>query len=254
MLRSSPRLQSPGPGARCDVRGTRVRYVEAGVHNPSPPLLMVHGYNGSCDYFYPYALPGLAAERRVIAFDLPGSGWSGSWAAYSLDAYARFIPDFMDALGIEQADLLGHSMGGLVSMSAAAAVPHRFRKLVLVDSAGAHPLKFGLARYLRIFTDPSLWLFRMYPTFARVALKGRAVSQGLDILRTTGIASAVLNSFALPTLVIWGERDRLVPPEHGAYIAQNIPGAQHLVIKGAGHMPFYEKPQEFSRHVLRFLR
>jgi pimeloyl-ACP methyl ester carboxylesterase len=215
---------------------------------------MVHGYNGSCDYFYPYALPGLAAERHVIAFDFPGSGWSGAWPSYTLEAYARFVPSFIDALGIEQADLLGHSMGGLVVMSTAAANPHRFRKLVLVDSAGARPLKLGLPQSVRMLSDPSLWLFKMYPTFARVALKGRASREGLSILRATGMEPAVLSRFALPTLIIWGERDRLVPPEHGTYLARHIPNAQHVIIKGSGHMPFYERPQGFSRHVLAFLR
>jgi pimeloyl-ACP methyl ester carboxylesterase len=88
----------------------------------------------------------------------------------------------------------------------------------------------------------------------RVAVKGRAVGPGLRILRATSIAAPSLRLLALPTLVIWGERDRLIPPEHGAHIAQHIPGARHVVLSGAGHMPFYEKPQEFNSHVLAFLR
>ena len=63
-----------------------------------------------------------------------------------------------------------------------------------------------------------------------------------------------LRALALPTLVIWGRRDRLIPPEHGSLIAEYIPGARHVVISGAGHMPFYERPEEFNRHVLAFLR
>jgi pimeloyl-ACP methyl ester carboxylesterase len=237
-----------------EVRGTRVRYVESGSPNTGAPLLMVHGYNGSCDYWFPRTLSGLAVERRVIAFDLPGNGWSGDWERYSLEAYAGFVPDFMDALGIEQADLLGHSMGGFVAMAAAAGKPGRFRKLVLVDSAGARRLRLGVLHSLRMLGDPSVWQVRMYPTFARVALKGRAVAEGLHILRAGRIANAGFQRLALPTLVIWGERDRLIPPEHGAHIAQNILGATHVVISGAGHMPFYEKPREFLDHVLTFLR
>ena len=251
---SAGHADSTGSDRYVEVLGTRVRYIVAGGQHAGPPLLMVHGYNGSCDYWYPHALPGLAAERRVIAFDLPGNGWSGAWERYSLEAYAGFIPDFMDVLGIAQADLLGHSMGGLVAMAAVAAYPHRFRKLVLVDSAGARSLRFDVRTSMRMLTDSSLWQVRLYPTFLRVAFRGRAVGHGMSILRARSMARDSLSALALPTLVIWGRRDRLIPPDHGSLIAKHIPGARHVVISGAGHMPFYEKPAEFNKHVLEFLR
>src|SRR5205809_4546282 len=93
-----------------DVKGTRVRYVEAGVGNPGPPLVMLHGYRAGADYWFPRPLPALAREHHVIALDLPGYGYSGGLAEYGLSSYAAFMAAFLDALGLERVNLLGHSM------------------------------------------------------------------------------------------------------------------------------------------------
>src|SRR5205809_6612621 len=92
-----------------DVKGTRVRYVEAGLGNPGPPLVMLHGYRAGADYWFPYPLPQLAEEHHIIALDLPGYGYSGALAEYSLSAYATFLLAFLDALDLQSVDLLGHS-------------------------------------------------------------------------------------------------------------------------------------------------
>jgi pimeloyl-ACP methyl ester carboxylesterase len=74
------------------------------------------------------------------------------------------------------------------------------------------------------------------------------------MLQARSISRDCLKGLALPTLVIWGRRDRVIPPDHGSLIAEHIPGARHVVINGVGHMPFYERPAEFNRYVLDFLR
>lgn len=236
-----------------DVAGTRIRYMEMGEERGDPPLLMVHGYNGSCDYWFPYALPGLATQRRVVALDLPGNGWSGTWAKYSFEAYASFIADFMDTIGMQRADLLGHSMGGQVASLAAAKHPDRFRKLVLVSSAGARKLRLNPITYLRMLADPSLRQLGLYPVFLRVALRGRAAFQSLHMLQHSSIGSA-FKLLTMPILLIWGDRDQVIPLDYGNLMAKQLPKARFVVIKGAGHMPFYEKPDEFNRLVLDFLR
>lgn len=237
-----------------EVNGLRARYREEGAQNGGVPLVMVHGFNGSCDYFYPHPAPDLGAERHVLSLDLPGNGLSAKMPAHNLEAYVDFMIGFLDALQIEQADLLGHSMGGLLSIGAVVKAPHRFRKLVLVDSAGLPELvrRQWLAPF-KMLTDSSLWQVGLYPTFIKIGLRARTGREGLRMIRNVSVRRD-LRSVTLPTLIIWGSRDRVVPLEHGAFMARHIPGARLAIIRGAGHMPFYEKPEECARLVLSFLR
>ena len=237
-----------------DVQGVRTRYLEAGAEHGGVPLILVHGYNGSCDYFMPHTLPSLGVERHVIALDLPGNGLSGKLPAHSLDAYNDFLDAFIAALGFEQADLLGHSMGGQVAIAAVARYPHRFRKLVLVDSAGLPELiKTQWLAPIKMLTDSSLRQVRMYPTFVKIGMRARAGREGFNIIRSSSIRRE-LKQLNIPTLIVWGSRDRVVPLEHGAFMAKHIPGARLAIVRGAGHMPFYEKPRECGRLILSFLR
>ena len=236
------------------VQGVRTRYVEDGGHHKGVPLVVVHGYNGSCDYWYPQFLPLVAAERWVIALDLPGCGLSGKLPMHTTETYAEFLAAFLDTLGIERADMLGHSMGGLLSLATAARYPERIRKLVLFDSAGLPELARPHWKVpLRGVTDSSNRLWRLYPTFVRTGLRARTAREGLDIIRKYNVRRD-LRLLRAPTLIVWGSRDRLVPLEHGAFMAKHIPGARLAVVRGAGHMPFYERPEECNRIVLGFLR
>src|SRR5215210_5159585 len=91
-----------------EVNGLKVRYREEGAQIGGTPLLMVHGFNGSCDYFFPHPAPMLGEERHVIVVDLPGNGLSARMPAHNFAAYVDFIIGFLDALEIGQADILGH--------------------------------------------------------------------------------------------------------------------------------------------------
>jgi pimeloyl-ACP methyl ester carboxylesterase len=236
------------------VMGVRTRYVEEGAHHGGVPLLIIHGYNGSCDYWYPQFLPSLAEERWVIALDLPGNGLSGKLPRHSTETYVEFLSAFLDALGITRTDLMGHSMGGMLSVAMAARYPARIRRLVLVDSAGLPELaRPHWTVPLRALADSSNRQWRMYPTFVKIGLRARAAREGLDIIRNYSVRRE-LRQLRVPTLIMWGSRDRVVPLEHGAFMAKHIPGARLAVVRGAGHMPFYERPDECNRIVLGFLR
>ena len=231
---------------------TRIRYVEMGEDHASPPLLMVHGFNGSANYWFPHTMPAMAAGRRAVALDLPGNGWSGRWEVYSLDALVRCILEFMDAIDLDTIDIMGHSMGGEIVSVLAARHPDRFRKLVLVDSAGARKLRLNLFTYARMLGDPCMRQVPLIPLLFGVALKGRAWRESLNMLRDTSIGND-LKLLNLPTLIIWGEQDHVIPLEHGKLMAQQIPHARLEIMRGIGHMPFWEKPDEFNRLVLEFL-
>jgi len=237
-----------------DVQGVRTRYLESGSEHGGVPLILIHGYNGSCDYFLPHTIPSLAVERHVIALDLPGNGLSGKLPVHNLEAYTDFLDSFINALGFVQADVLGHSMGGQLAIAAAVRYPHRFRRLVLVDSAGLPELiKTQWLAPIKMLTDSSLRQVRLYPTFVKIGMRARAGREGLNIIRSSSIRRE-LKQLNIPTLIVWGSRDRVVPLEHGAFMAKHIPGARLAIIRGAGHMPFYEKPRECGRLILSFLR
>ena len=226
------------------VMGVRTRYVEDGVEHSGTPLIVVHGYNGSCDYWYPLFLPSLAQERRVIALDLPGNGLSGKLPTHTIESYVEFLAAFLDVLGIAQTDLMGHSMGGMLAIAMAARHPERVRRLVLVDSAGLPELAGPHWQVpLRAVTDSSMRQWKLYPTFVKIGLRARTAREGLNLIRNYSVRRDLWNVRA-QTLVLWGSRDRLVPVEHGAFMARHIRGARLAVVRGAGHMPFYERPEE----------
>jgi pimeloyl-ACP methyl ester carboxylesterase len=217
-------------------------------------LLVIHGYNGSCDYWYPYFLPLVAQERRVLALDLPGCGLTGKLPTHTTDTYAEFLVYFLDALGIDRADIMGHSMGGMLALATAARYPDHVRRIVLIDSAGLPELAQPHWKVpLRAATDSSARMWRLYPTFVKTGLRARTAREGLDIIRNYSVRQD-LRQIHLPTLIIWGSRDRLVPIEHGAFMAKHIACARFAVVRGAGHLPFYEQPQLCNRLVLSFLR
>jgi len=236
-----------------ELNGTRIRFLEAGVKRPGLPLLMLHGYRNGANYWFPNPLPALAEEYHVIAPDLPGLGQSGDLPEYGLLQYAAVMHAFLDALGVAGANLLGHSMGAQVAIVTAAKQPQRINKLVLVDSAGLPRLEPHWQVPLKNLTDSSFWSLRRYPVRFRSGARSAARREGLQIMQQERVGS-YLKALTMPTLIIWGSRDRVVPLEHGALMARHIPHARLAVIRAAGHMPFAQKPDEFNRLVLAFLR
>jgi pimeloyl-ACP methyl ester carboxylesterase len=233
--------------------GTTIRYLEAGAEHSGLPLVMLHGYRAGADYWFPHPMPELARHHHVIAPDLPGFGYSGPLPDYNLPTYAAALSAFFDVLRLEKVDLLGHSFGSQVAIAAAATYPSRVDRLVLVDSAGLPRLEPQWQVPVKMLADASMRHFRIYPTILQLGARATAGREALRILQTEHVGN-YLKSLTMPTLIIWGSRDRVVPLEHGGLLAKFIPRARLAVIRGAGHMPFYQKPEEFNRLVLAFLR
>jgi pimeloyl-ACP methyl ester carboxylesterase len=227
----------------------------------------------------------LARFRTVYALDLANMGLSDRVAGLDpgLDAEARRVAAFMDALGIESADIAGHSHGGAIAMMLAARHPKRVRRLVLFAPAnpfcdmGRHLIRFYQTRVgvavAHLFprlpkTLQKGALSRMYGDPARVAedaLEGytRGVNDG-TVQHVLGIVRGwtedmkalrnVLNKLAgLPTLLIWGDRDRAVGVGSGEQLAELL-GARLMVLQGVGHLPFAERPAVCNRAVREWLR
>jgi pimeloyl-ACP methyl ester carboxylesterase len=265
------------------VRGTPVNYIEMGSGDP---LLFVHGLSGSWQNWLEN-IPHFARRRRVLAIDLPGFGDSPMPAEeISIPNYGRIVDDFLDAVGVPDERpiaLVGNSMGGFVSAEVAISFSQRVGSLVLVSSAGISSeqlqnerLEVALRR-LEFFTT---WLGArgnprtlMRPRYKKIAkfvfehpdqLPGALLYEQAKGSGKPGFTDALIACASHPirdrlaeirasTLVLWGERDRIVPPRDGDVFAEAIQGARRLVYEDTGHVPQLERPARFNRDVEAFI-
>lgn len=236
------------------------------------PFVLVHGFTGSRDDWREVA-PVLARTRRVVTPDLRGHGGTtnlGRADAYSFDLLAQDLVGFLDAMGIERGDLLGHSMGGSVAMRAALSAPERVASLVLMDtSAGAFrgtrrevyemggrvAREHGMGRLFELARE--MWQESLPPSvvqlqetmgvdvyFARVQQKFEAMDPeafqtlGLALGEQSGLLER-LHDIRCPTLVVVGEED-LPLLDAARELAATLPDATHVVIPNAAHSPQLE--------------
>jgi pimeloyl-ACP methyl ester carboxylesterase len=232
------------------VGHTRLHYRVAG---DGPPLVLVHGY-GAASSWWRHNMGPLAAQRRVYAPDLGGFGRSWPKHRFSLERTVACLESWMQELGLPCADLCGHSMGGHVCLRLAAAHPERVRKLVLVDASGL-PLHTRLLPLAwRSLRSHGHMRFRFAPIALATALQAGPLvlwSALHDLLADD--VQTVLSGIAAPTLLVWGERDLLVPLELGRALHQAIQGSRLVVVPDAGHNVMFERPEQFNRLVLDFL-
>jgi pimeloyl-ACP methyl ester carboxylesterase len=280
-------------------RGTFVRAADAEVFvqqaGPAdgPPVVLIHG-TGAWSEIWRDTIDSLAASGfRVVAIDVPPFGYSERLRGrenFTRDKQARRILAVLDALGIEKATLVGHSVGSRPTIEAAAQAPSRVQALVLVDPAlGIEPAPpSGTVQTLvdspRLFratvastgTNPLL-TSRLFRSFvARVEAvtseRVRMLQQPLRVAGTTAAQSewlsmvmtdadsgltvdpSKLRSIGLPVLLVWGRDDTVTPLRQGVFLATTLPNADLAIIEGAGHIPFIEAPVEFNRTLRRYLR
>jgi pimeloyl-ACP methyl ester carboxylesterase len=230
-------------------------------------------------------IPLLASQSNVFAPDMPGAGFSECRAGLdcSLSGAARRLLAFLDAVGIDSCDLVGSSYGGSTAVILAGLVRSRIRSLVLVSPANPWS-KIG-GRRLAMLKNPLI--ASLFPTSARAArpmhkffvrrmwgAPGLVTKETLDgyirPLIRPGIfehAVKIVQSWrddmreleatlpkiaGIPILLVWGSKDRLVDLRSAEIMAQRLPGVRVAVIKGAGHLPYEENPEEFSRIVREF--
>lgn len=284
-----PPEQLADPDSRfIEVNGITVHYKMAGSGRPA--LVLLHGFAAST-FSWREVIGPLSEVGTVVAFDRPGFGLTerpmpGEWegrSPYAPEAQADLTVGLMDALGIEQAVLVGNSAGGTTALLTALTDPERVEALVLVDPAiyvgGGTPgwlrplvntpqmrhLGPLLARQIRdwgvdfgrsAWHDPSKLtpeIWEGYAQLLRVENWDRALWEVTRASRPLGLEKR-LGEVRVPVLVITGDDDRIVPTEQSVRLAGEIPGAQLAVIPECGHVPQEECPGPFLEAVETFLQ
>jgi len=264
--------------------GTTAHYRDQG-NSSGVAVLLLHGSSSSLFTWEGWA-PMLGVKYRVITVDLPGHGLTGRTPGdnYSFDAYQAFVERFTKAIGVEQFVIGGHSMGGEIAARFTLNLPDRVKALILVDASGVdvpnlkreEPLGFKLLRTpviragLRWFTPKALvkeGLKKFYVDPNRVT--DEQVERYWMLIRHKGNRVALIKRYSLPkpvslndrlarmgtpTLILWGEQDRLEPIEVGKLYASSIAGAEAIYLPNVGHVPQEEAPEESAAAVLELLK
>lgn len=267
------------------LHGHRVRFRQAGE---GPALVLIHGIAGSSQT-WTEVIGALAAEHTVIAPDLLGHGESAKPRGdYSLGAYASGVRDLLTALGHQRATVVGHSLGGGVAMQFAYQFPERLDRLVLVSSGGlgtevnlllrsaslpgaeyvlpllcAEPIRnatAGAARLigrLGIRPGPDLdEVARGFASLHDIETRQAFIHTIRGIIDISGQRVSARDRLYLaasvPTLLVWGQRDRMIPAAHGRDAHAAMPGSRLEIYERSGHFPHRDEPERFTRDLLDF--
>jgi pimeloyl-ACP methyl ester carboxylesterase len=269
-----------------ELHGHRVIYHTAGS---GPPVVLIHGMVNSSRHWREVA-QRLATRHTVIAPDLIGHGDSATPRGdYSLGAHAASIRDLLAVLRVERASIVGHSLGGGVAMQFFYQFPQRTERLVLISSGGlgreVSPLLRsaalpGVSAALRLASHPRLLAAlrdagaRLHASGSRYGVQLQAIARALTPLQRPGARTAFLHTLRsvidvegqrvnandrlyllqeMPTLIVWGARDRTIPPQHGRAAQRLAPGSRFELLQKAAHFPHLEDPQGLAALLLHFL-
>jgi pimeloyl-ACP methyl ester carboxylesterase len=257
------------------------------VKGEGEPLLLIHGF-GAGGWVWEKQIDVLAQSNRVYALDLIGHGFSDRPRIdYTPETYIHSVKDFMDGVGIERATLIGNSMGGGIAWAIAGLFPERAEKLVLINCVPpdvldqvrnlsfrmlAAIIDFPVLPYLafagrsrnsvkRILHDCVVDLRRITPEvidrqyrISKIEGTPWVLYSTFKHAREAPKFEPCLSRIACPSLLIWGEEDRIFPPAVGEQLQRVISGSKLRIIKRSGHIPMWETPEEVNQAILGFLK
>ena len=266
------------------IGNVNTRYWAEGDKGPN--VILIHGLGASADIWM-HNISAISSGYRVYAPDLVGFGRSDKPdVKYSPSYMAAFINDFMTALDIENACFMGLSLGGGVALQYILQFASKVQRLVLVDSAGLgremplamrlatvpvmgelmlSPSRAGMAFVLKqLVHDPAVITADLIDLYFELNFSQGAAKTVLALLRACatihgarpdvlGPVMKNLNNINIPTLIIWGREDRLFPVGHACFAREKIPDSYLYIFERCGHMPNFERPEEFNSVVLNFL-
>jgi len=267
------------------VHDQRIAYLDVGA---GPPIILIHGFGGSM-WQWEYQQHALSQHFRVFTLDLPGAGVSDKPDIdYRPDEMLDFFVGFMDAVKTPQATLVGNSMGAGLAIGMALAHPTRVAKLVLIDGLPQHVLKKLTSPSIRraLETSAPTWLvsfgnilfgrLMIEPTLREIVhdpalLTPAVIERSNRNRRRPGLIKPIMtvrdnlplweSEFATrlgdithPTLVLWGEEDRVFPIAVGEELHQTIKGSRFIRVPNAGHIPQWERPDVVNQELITFIR
>jgi pimeloyl-ACP methyl ester carboxylesterase len=264
-----------------DVGGVRAHVREQGDPD-GIPVVLIHGSMGSLHIWEGWARE-LSSKARLISVDLPGHGLTGSWPRdeYTIEAYADFVEVLVDTLNLDRFVLVGHSIGGAVAWTFAATRPDRVSQLILVDAsgyprtAGDVPLRTRLARMpivgdIGIYFKPERFVGRaLAESYADPAMvTPERVRRYAELQRFPGnreaalqrartqepLDPAPLKRLDVPTLIIWGAKDRWVPTADAFRFQNDIKGSELEIFGALGHNPMEEDAKATAAAVAAFIK
>jgi pimeloyl-ACP methyl ester carboxylesterase len=236
------------------VGGHLVRYRAVG---DGPPVILVHGLGGS-PRWWGRTTQALAQAHRVILPEMPGFGFGlrlgSERSPFRLAEAPDVLSGLMDRLGIASVRLVGHSLGALACAGVAARVPGCVERLVLI----APPVRTAGAGLVGNALPVARTLLGLPLAAALTVATDIASRSPLALLRAAGELlvgehAAELARVLVPTLLLWGSRDVLVPTAGAAELAALMPRSELRVIPGAGHVPMLDRPDDLSRELRGFL-
>jgi pimeloyl-ACP methyl ester carboxylesterase len=274
---------APPPSEFVRIGGMRVHLRDEGPRSGATPVVLLHGTSASLHTWDGWA-ESLRAERRVIRFDLPGFGLTGPTPdrVYRIERYVETVVALLDRLGVRRAILAGNSFGGQVAWQTALAHPQRVERLILVDAAGYPmapqevPIGFRIARtpwlaplmrvvlprgfiessVRNVYGDPSKVTEELVDRYYELTLRAgnREALRERFAQAQAGPGAERIRELTLPTLILWGGQDRLIPPADGERFARDIAGSELVVFDDLGHVPHEEDPVRTLAAVQAFLQ
>jgi pimeloyl-ACP methyl ester carboxylesterase len=258
--------------------GETLAYIDTG--NPSgPPVVLIHGYTDNARDWVPL-MPYLSKRFRLILVDIRGHGQSSKpECCYTRLDFAYDIKLLLDSLGIQRADIVGHSLGSIIAQTFAEYWPEKTRRVVLIASTGGRPPgmappKFDFAADIRKLKEPiepdSPFMIAWWdsptpvdPDFIRRQRKDAAgiplrvwlavLDQGMPSDNLYGDLQSTLPKLKAPTLLIWGSKDPIMEEPMRKTLIDALPTAQVKIFDGLGHNPFWEDPTGVAASINEFL-
>ena len=265
-----------------DINGLRVHVSDEGANNSAVPIVLIHG-TGASLHTWDGWVSELKNERRVIRFDLPGFGLTGPEPDnnYTIEQYTNYVVGILDSLGVSEAIIAGNSLGGYIAWATAVRYPNRVSKLVLVDASGypyeaeSVPIAFKLsqnklAKLLlknfipkfvirssveNVFGNPALVTDNLVDRYYELTLRegNRAAIKERFLQTQPGELRKLLPKLTIPTLILWGAKDKLIPLKLGKRFEKDIPNSSLIIFDELGHVPHEEAPQITVSPVLDFI-
>jgi len=273
---------APPPSDFIEIRGQLVHLRDEGPRDDPLPIVLVHGTSASLHTWEGWA-KALHTQRRVISFDLPGFGLTGPSVAadYRADTHARFVLELLDALKVQRFVIGGNSLGGEIAWRTAVMAPERVDRLILVDAAGPKfeplsvPLGWRVARLpvlgqiteiilpralvvqglVGVYGDPAKISTELVDRYFELTLREgnrRALGERLRQYEI-GADAERIGTLKLPTLILWGGRDKVIPPAVALEFKRQIEGSQLVMFDDLGHVPQEEDPARTLAAVKVFL-